>query len=794
MIPTCFFRSIRFRNSGCRRRMSDGGRGSPGRGQGSPGRGRGALDRFTAPRRPPQFANPIKSGRGEFGDASAGRGSIRKPNFAKTFLEPAERGELKGHSSGIPKLAARVGKSSTIKNDYGQRDDEMVARRARGGRGGRGGRGRGRFHPRNDNRDPNRLDFPNAKIQNFLRPDPNYDSEDDYDEMVSDFDISRISTDPRDGSITLQETPSDYEDNEDDNRLNWGDTENDTWAPPPRPRKQYRSNSRVYDDDALTKFYLGDYINDDDDPVPRLPKEFVNSVLPMEVDGDTVADFLGANIMHPTKYAMVTRMNHHPESLRLAKPIIPFSRNQPDLDFVHNHMRFAFVTGLPHHILDDGEAGDINNPLHRFAVASMVANLFDVDSKNVFPANMQEAFIGFTTKVKRNEVMLHGPKENVIVKPLKMTLYKGNEHPEFCKETEAVVRLTNVPPHLTPGKLAYILFPSGSKLEQIYGSLTVDQVLKSSDTTMLIKIKSEEAAASMLASNLLAKRLEELGTHKIQYFKAKRELMLKGFTGPNNWAPKYLRGDKMVVAGDVPSDKFMRCHASCLHIRGLSDDWTKEALTQVFQKYSQDDRDTHGSIEFITCARGEKTGRAYIGFDRYGEAEAVVNQTKGKFLTSIPSKPPTFINVKAVKDKYIPFQSPKEERPERTTEELLADLEWTNFVKKEDIDYLDAAGVATIAIRDAFRVLRFQNHTFGPADQSLARERVQPEFARGEHLRVAMQMYIDHLKENLATVDNPGEPFLNFFSDEEEVDYGQFDVEKERVKKLQKKRNMGLQK
>ena len=788
-------RIILRRNSNTRRWMSDGpgGRGGrgPSSGRGAPGRGRGALERFTAPRSPPQFANPMRGGRGEFGNTRGGRGSIQKPNFAKTFLDPAARGELVGHSSGIPKLAARVGKSSAIKNDYGQKDDDFVARnnsisragpqRTRpSGRSGRGGRGNKMIQ----NLDPNRLDYPNLTIEEYLRPKPGYDSEDDYDELVSSFDESKIEGTEPDGTVILRETPSDYEDS-DDEAEGWEEVEGNSWAP--RKRKNLKDSEN---DDGMEDFYFKDLMDmDEEDPVARLPEAFINTPIPLNVKGSTLEHFLEATIEHPTKYGVVSRMNHHPESLRRGKPIIPASRAEPDLEFIHGHIRFAFVTGLPHYVTDDDEAGDMDNPIHKYSVASLVANLFGVESKQVSPASMGEAYVGFTDKKQRDQFMSNGPKESLFVRPLKMAAYKGKDYADFCQDApSAVIRLTNVPSNLSPGRLAYTLFPAGSELEQIYGSLPTANVLKTSATTMLFKLKSEAEAVSVLASVLVLKRLEQLGTHKIQYFKAKRDLVLKGFTGPANGQANYLRGDKMMAVGDAPSDEFMRCHASVLQIRGVDDDWTKEELTHVFQQFSRDKRDVLGSIEFVTCARGEKTGRAYVGFDRNDEAKAFMEKTKGHLVMSVPSKPPIFIHAKAVKERYVPGQVLREERPERTTEELLADLEWTNFVKKEDIDYLEAAGIAPAAIRDAFRVLRFQNQTFGFLDQNIARERVNPSQARGQQIREAMQYYVDALKENIATPENPGDTFLAFFEDDEEKDYSIFEDEKQRIALLQKKR------
>ena len=785
----------RWLNSG----SSEGGRSG---GRGTTGHGRGAGSTGPA-RRPPQFANPRRPST-DFGNAHGGRGSIQKPNFSKTFLEPAAKGELLyKHESGIPKLAARAPKSMALKNEYDPNDDVLGMNRGsaggrgqhQGGRGvggGSGGGGRGRGGGRGsrmnnyDEYDPNKLDYPNANIKDYLRLPPNYDSEDEYDEMVSTFDPAKIEGTEIDGTVILRETASDYEDS-DDEAEGWEDTKTDHWAPPQR-QKRATFGKNQDEDGSVESFYLKDIMDIDDDPVARLPKEFINTPIPLKMKGDKLEHFLEASLSHPTKYATVQRLNLHPESLRVPRPIIDATRAQPDLEFMHNHMRFAFVTGLPFHVFDE-EAGDMENPIHRHAIASTVANLFGVESKHVFPANMREAYIGFTDKKVRDQVMLNGPKLNVIVKPLSMALYKGNDHTDFCKDAAAVIRFTHVSPTMSSALFAHIFFPAGSELGQIYGAISVTDVLKASDTTMLLKCQSEAQATSMLASVLVYKRLEELGTYKIQYFKAKRELQRFGYTGPNKWAPKLLRGNKMVVAGDVPSDEFFRCHASMVQIRGIDDDWTKEDLTQVFQEFSREKRDVHGSIEFITCARGEKTGRAYIGFDRLQEARAFMDQTKGRLLTTISSRPPTMIRARIVTEKYFRGQVPKEERPERTIEELLADLEWTNFVKKEDIDYLEEAGIPSVAIRDVFRVLRFQNRSFGPADQNMARERVEQEMQRGQKLREAMQLYVDTLKANIATPENPGELFKAFFMEGEALDYSIFDKEKERIKRLQLKRN-----
>ena len=62
-----------------------------------------------------------------FATTKDGDNKSKKENFAKKFLEPAARGELQKHQSGIPKLAVRKPKGHSVKDSFpGKESDEIL--------------------------------------------------------------------------------------------------------------------------------------------------------------------------------------------------------------------------------------------------------------------------------------------------------------------------------------------------------------------------------------------------------------------------------------------------------------------------------------------------------------------------------------------------------------------------------------------------------------------------------------------------------------------------------------------
>jgi len=227
-----------------------------------------------------------------------------------------------------------------------------------------------------------------------------------------------------------------------------------------------------------------------------------------------------------------------------------------------------------------------------------------------------------------------------------------------------------------------------------------------------------------------------------------------------------------------------------IHLRNLSPAVTKKDLSVFFQPFSTDFRDESGSIEFVHDADGLRTDRAYVGFELPGEADKVFEAfTSGRAQISAGRDGVvSTVSMSKVKERVIRRGS-KADRPEpRGEEELLDDLHnWERHVDPEDLQALNELGITHDILDEIFVTLRYQNQTFAAADQARKGERSHPEYARGDHYRRMVRLYVKTLLEVSVTPEEPGLLYEGMFPDNAEVDTSIFDDEKERIDKLRKK-------
>ena len=743
------------------------GGGQGGGGRGGRGRGGGGFDRFRG-------AQQQQQGRGRQQPSSSEgkfhRGGPRKENFATRYLDPAAKGQLVGkHDSGIPKLAGRRTKGNQTNDAFpGAEAQESLDHSFTQGSGRELQSSRYQDNDRSDN------GAMLADALKILNPDF-VDDEDDYDEIETyGFDPENHPDVYKDaeGNTVLNYDPEDPEyvfstdDNEEVTEAGAEDEESDS-----NSGGGGRTDDRDKIGDPEELFFNRD-IFDFEAPRPEdnVPKEIANMLLPLQVEGDGFDDFLAASFDHPSKYAEVRRYNYHPESLREAKPSFPKNRLQPPLDFITSHKRFLFVSGLPHFVEQDGTLGELENPIHRLEVSKVVADMLGVKTASVSPASMTSAFVGYKDKEDLYKFFLEGPKYNTMDRKLKMSLYTAEDDVEsgFAAD-DAVIKLEDVPAGMSMTRLAHTLFPAGTEMGSIYGPLTVDDLKQIGTTTVLVRMKSAEQAESALSSSLVQEHMEKLGHTVVQFFRARRELQHGGRTGPNKGQTFQKRGNKLAVDTDTPPKDFLQSHAGVVQLRNVDVSFTKEQISKYLEASSADRRDVIGSIEFARCYQKDRTDIVYAGFERAGEAEAFVSACSG--LMNLGKGP---VTVRMVKEQWNPTTAlPRESRPERSEEELLATLDkWENFVDMEQVEQLEASGVNREVFADAFRTMRFHNQSYGSLDWGMNREKLNPQNTDpGQQMRETMQLYIDTLKEVVEAEDPEGmsyEEIMTLPDDEQE--------------------------
>jgi hypothetical protein len=798
----------------------EGGTGGGGRGSYGPGGGQGGFGRFQ------------QSGRNKNDDNT--NAPVKKPSFSDQFLEPAARGELKNHQSGIPKLAGRKGKGNSVRgadpffpgdddelpfgalasnnSNYGDDydDDFIMTNRDGNGAGGRGGKyqqnaktGTIEQGSQFDDLNPN----DRKEISDFIQmyqalefaedKEEYYWKERDYEDKMlakktETWDRLRgeATTDP-DGNLAVQvddETFAMFEAVEDDDKK-----DDDEDAKSKALSEQDQGQGRQQRDDEI--LFIMDEMGYKPPSVAPDPKTY-DVAMPLDLKGPTMSDFVVSMFDHPTKFGTLRYVSPHPESTREPVPDIPPRRRNPPVDFVRSHLRFIYVWGLPPVRGEDGELSDLDNPIHSFEIQKMVATLFDVSPDAVYAATTSSAFVGFESRPDQRFALEFGPVQKTIRSPVKISKYvskDGDKNPFETDQLASVVLLTNLPSGLTPSILASTLFPSGTDVGDLYGNLTAEDFVMVTPHSAAMRCTSVELAESAVQSTIVEERLMGFGLHRIRYNKARRELVSTGkHGGPDGTDPERMLGDRLIVDGDMPKRDFFRSHASALYVRNLDPSLSKAEISAFFQPFCSMPRDVEGSIEFVTCYEGVPTSRAYIGFDEHGEAEAAMalcESTGGRIVGLGPnnnnSNP---VILKRVKD-AIKVQRMK--RQTREEGELLDSLDnWEQYVDPTDLKELLDNGISMEALNESLRAIRYQNPTFAALDQAMRSETLNPDKDSGGMYKELVQTYISTLKDCISTPENPGPIYESFFFPGEEIDAEIFDDEPKRQEELKKRREI----
>ena len=479
--------------------------------------------------------------------------------------------------------------------------------------------------------------------------------------------------------------------------------------------------------------------------------------------------------------------NPHKESTREPVPDLPPQRMNPPKEFVEGHMRFIYVWGLPP-LTMDGKPGDLDNPLHCHEMQKTVGNLFDVNTAQVSVASSTSAFVGFSEYEDFKFAVAVGPVERVMEGPVTITKYDGEEKLSISKDSpDSLVLLQNLPSGYSPSLLASSLFAEDTEVGQVYGNFSPEDVVMLSPNSAVIRFGSAEMVESAVNSSMVQERLIEVGQHRIRYSKARRELVYTGLHGgPANIHRLRALGPRLIVDGDMPTKKFFLSHASAIHLRNLDPSLSKRDISDFFQPFCTVKRDFAGSVEFVTCQQGLPTGRAFVGFDEFGEAEAALEA-----LTSsgrIRGLGGNVIIAKMVKEAN---KVSRENRQTRTEDELLDSLNnWQQYVDPEDLEVLAANDISIETLDEVFRTIRYKNPTFSNLDQAMRSEAINPEKDEGGMFKELVQQYIDTLISCLATPEKPGPVFDSLFFEGEEKDTSFFEREATRQAELKDKRKV----
>jgi hypothetical protein len=794
-----------------RRGLTDG----RGRGGRNGGRGSGAFEKFR------EAAARNKNNNNSSNNSN--KKPSREPGFAEKFLDPAARGELTKHHSGIPKLAARKPKSKAAIHDEfpGKEAQQVLADSFEYENDEDNEEGRVNVEDKQEREKmaslPDGVEYDSDGDDDDddgewetvpggfkLRADPDAEYKEiwekhyfgvnqrhDPDEQYDDFEASDIEDDrditvDEDGTYTVGYNPDEDgygTDPEDSDYEYVSDSDDEGNTPTVKEREGRR---QAVDIDPLERVYYPSVLDFGGHPADDVPATIANQVRPLKEHGPGLDDFLEAMYLHPTKFAEIRRYNLPYESRREPMPDIPRMRKNPPFEWVKSHKKFIYVSGFPPFM--EGK-GDFDNPVHRGEFAAGIASLLEVSPAQVYPASMTSAFVGWKDRYVKPEVAEKVQKklamEIAFTTPIAMSKYDGEDWGEFTKESpETIVQLKNMPPRMTAARLARELFPADTDLSNMYGPLDIKQILITSPTSALVRLDSAETVEMAISSEAVQERLAEMGEYPIQYFLAKRDLVPAGFTGPNRGNAARRWGQRLIVDGDVPSDAFFRSHAGCVLMRNLDDNVTEKDIAEFLKPHSASLRDVKGSVEWVTCWHGKRTGRAFVGFDRLGEAEAFVKAMSGR-VKGLGDSP---VVTKVIKDKKIPGAKPREARPDRTEEELLKSLNnWEQYVDPKEIEELEQLGVNRLALDLAFRAMRFQNSTYGPMDGALRSETLVPEREAGEEYRETVREYIATIKECMGTPEDPGEIYKGFFMPGEAIDLSIFDNEKRRQARIHKR-------
>ena len=708
---------------------SDDSSGEGGSDRGKRGeRGEGAFDRFLqrrgSPSTPGNNKNADKKGKESYYTRPSndntrtirvsGMGTdhykpqkgIRKENIAKKMFDPASEGKLqKKHKEGIPKLLGRKGKSMTAVHD------------ATPGL------------------------FMNNNIEGVLEDEeedfafPYGDDDFEGDEWASSF-SSSSSTAPQNTTLSIKKMST--------NPTSQDTPANKKYQTIIKNGKKFTYNPNHYPQDILS--FEDESINDA--PTYTLTDEMnSNEVLPLPSHGDTVDDFVAADMSNPTKYSYVYRPAMHIESRREPKPF-HYDRHNPSKEFLDQHKAFLYIFGLQPPPSQSSVADEKELLQH-------YAKILDEDVEHMFLSSKTSVFLGLNAKnnAKRTLKRLH---RMAVSNPISMSIYQLNDDQQnegdgteetkntneslqpFLSSTadiKSILQITGIQlnEETKPQELLELYFPPNTYHSKLYENITNnDLYLLPSESTILVRLSTAKHATSLATSQSFTARMSKLNQSVIQVYPASREKIFDTFTGVGYNEPVYKKGDKLVVLGDMPlQPTFYSSHEAVVMVDSLPLDITKQALTQLLQPYSEMTRDANGSIQFITCPYGHPTGRAFIGFDLPGEAES--------FLSTEFSIKDHAINKQLLHDKQLYRRMTRHTnkegrhmlikgkrippRPNRNEEEILDSLHnWEKHCDKNQLQDLVDCGVDEDHLDSVFMSARCENRSFGAFD--LAR---QPE-------------------------------------------------------------------
>ncbi|KAL3943909.1 MAG: hypothetical protein SGBAC_002026 [Bacillariaceae sp.] len=729
----------------------------------------------------------------------------KKQSYSEKFLDPAARGELKKHKSGIPKLAGKRPKGHSTKaadvlpegdevwdleegenrNSVEFRSQRKERKPAKGGSIAKGSP----LEELNQKEHKQVMDFINtyqalasaADEENYYWDEVDYDQSNEARKQAMFEQLSAEATRDADGNLVVEV---------EDDVFDMFDEAKD------KPNKAEDKDQRPQ---------RGGFNNPANDPnfqfaMERLGIEFsktppgpeYDAVTPLDVQGSSMSDFVEAMLKHPTKYTELRYIAQHPESIREPLPDMPPYRKNPSKEFLEANMRFIYVWGLPP-LTVNGGPGDIENPVDSLEIQKTIAALFDCSPADVSAASLTSAFVGFPTAADQRVALAIGPMQGMIENPVTMSKYSpdtGKQFAMFDGAEGSLVLFSGLPSGTSPSTITQSLFPAGSEVGELYGNLDINDVVMLSPNSAVVKYESADLADHLIGSDIAQQRLVEFGQHRICYSKARRELIYSGFHGGSGGQDRLRKlGSKMIVDGDMPTKDFFLSHAGTLMLRNLDPSVTKEDISNFFQSYCTLPRDLEGSVEFATCYKGAPTGKAYVGFDELGEAEAAFEALKksGSRIAA-GNLGPNSVVVRTVKELN---KVTREKRQTRSDEELLESLHnWEQYVDPGDVEELVQLGISKDALDEALRAIRYQNPTFSSLDQALRAETTNPDKEAGGMYRELVQEYISTLKECVATPENPGVIYESLFFPDEPIDTEIFDDEVDRQGELAKKREI----
>eukprot|EP00934_Nitzschia_sp_Nitz4_P000637 Nitzschia sp. Nitz4//scaffold51_size120721//68924//71341//NITZ4_003735-RA/size120721-processed-gene-0.157-mRNA-1//-1//CDS//3329553886//637//frame0 len=722
----------------------------------------------------------------------------KKQNYSDEFLKPAARGELKNHHSTVPKLAGRRPKGHGLRGadpDFRGLDDELEMIELNDQDAVTSVTLPKEEAPRKvgtikDNSPVDQLNHEEAtQLQQFYadyqlmlssaRPELYYWSEADFDRNAV---LEKSALFLKLRSEATKDEEDNYVVEVDDATFAMFDECTPVVEEKPKVEEDSPPPMRRFNDPGVEFVVDAMGIEGADKPHPA----DYDQILPLQLQGPTIQDFVMSMMKHPAKYGEVRWSAPNAESDREPVPDFPANRQGPSEEFVEANKRFMYVWGLPPKMAS-GSVRDLDNPLDCLDLQNMVGELFQVPIEQVSVASPTSAFVGFPLVEDQVFATEVGPISTYVEGPVSISKCDEGELAE--KNPGTVVLLENLPLGYSPSILAQGLFPVDSEVGHVYGNLSADKIVMLSPTSAAVVMESKEKAEQALTSEIVQERLAEIGQHRVRYAKARRELVYTGkHGGPDRTEALRTLGPRLIVDGDMPTKSFYISHASSFYLRNLDPSVTKEQIAAFFQPFCSVPRDVQGSTEFITCCDGMPTGRAYVGFDEIGEAMAAweaLTAAGGR----IEGLGPSSVVAKQVKDLVSNVQ--REQRSARSEEELLDSLNnWHQYVDPADMEELIKHDISMEALDETFRAIRYHNTTFASMDQAMRNETINPEMDAGGMYKELVQTYIATLKECLSTPENPGPIYQSLVDPDEEIDTEFFDMEAERLEELRKRREM----